>query len=493
MINPIGVNSLNKNSGLETKKSDEKSSFNARETELYPLNYKVGRAFAGMSGITFKNLAKPVEVTNLYNKKVEGKDHLDLPNIHVYEFPDTNLQVFIDENPNMAKDSNEAEVRFFLGKSSIKGSALNNRIIMEVLKSKLAATIENADLYKNNSGFYTICTSLTSDKLSHIADMNNIINNFEVSPEELEKVKQNIMRNLMSEETQKHCQYLIMLDNDVKAKSIEEVENELAQLTPEKLKDYYTRYISGAEAQYFITVNSQNCDKDELFKNLNKNINTKYAKKQENPTAQKWFYNKSLKVIYNNTSGSDNAVSIIYPARENNMKDAFTNLFTDMLLVFLIPPYHDEKSGMMIPEMPDNIINSDKKYIFHDLKFSFPKSDFVTMSAENAGNIQKALFKMVIDTDFTVTLNDIKEYYKQSLNEQFNLSYMKDKNNENLYNYGYDAFQLYEIIDSIEMDDIKEHIQKYLIEQEPIIIMNRRGENIEDSKNPIINNKKIKY
>ena len=166
MINPIGVNSLNKNSGLETKKSDEKSSFTARETELYPLNYKVGQAFAGMSGITFKNLAKPVEVTNLYNKKVEGKDHLDLPNIHVYEFPDTNLQVFIDENPNMAKDSNEAEVRFFLGKSSIKGSALNNRIIMEVLKSKLAATIENADLYKNNSGFYTICTRKRPKRIS---------------------------------------------------------------------------------------------------------------------------------------------------------------------------------------------------------------------------------------------------------------------------------------------------------------------------------------
>ena len=28
-------------------------------------------------------------------EKIEGKDHLDLPNIHVYEYPDTNLQVFI--------------------------------------------------------------------------------------------------------------------------------------------------------------------------------------------------------------------------------------------------------------------------------------------------------------------------------------------------------------------------------------------------------------
>ncbi len=488
MINPIGIKSLSTYSKSQNKTPDGRFTSDVRES--YPLDYRVGRAFAGMSGITFKNLAQPVDVTSLYNKKVEGKDHLDLPNIHVYEFPDTNLQVFIDENLNMSKDSNQAEVRFFLGKSSIKGSALDNRIITEVLKSKLAANTENANLYKNNSGFYTICTSFASDKLNGIADMNNIINTFEVSSEELEKAKQNIMRELMSEETQKHCQNLMTLDNDVEVKSIEKIENELAQLTPEKLKDYYTRYISCAEAQYFITMNPHNCNKGELFKNLSKNINTKYGKKQKNPIEQNWFYNKSLKVIYNNpsdTSDSDNTITTIYPTCENNMKDAFTNLFTDMLLVFLMPPYHEEESGIMIPEIPDNIINTDKKYIFHNLKFSFPKLDFIAMSADNVRNIQKALFSMIIDTDFTVTLNDLKEYYKQSFNEQFNLYYLKDKNNEKLYNYGYDSFQLYEIIDSIGIDDIKEHIQKYLIEQEPIIIMNKLGENIEDSKNPSIN------
>jgi len=30
------------------------------------------------------------------NKKVEGKSHLDLPNLKVYDYPDTNLRVFVN-------------------------------------------------------------------------------------------------------------------------------------------------------------------------------------------------------------------------------------------------------------------------------------------------------------------------------------------------------------------------------------------------------------
>ena len=63
-----------------------------REIELP--GYNVSGAILARNNITFRNLAK----------KIEGKDHLDLPNIHVYEYPDTNLKVFICENDNSNDD-----------------------------------------------------------------------------------------------------------------------------------------------------------------------------------------------------------------------------------------------------------------------------------------------------------------------------------------------------------------------------------------------------
>ncbi len=73
-----------------------------REIELP--GYNVSGAIFARNNITFRNLATPIEVTDKYNKKIEGKDHLDLPNIHVYEYPDTNLKVFICENDNSNDD-----------------------------------------------------------------------------------------------------------------------------------------------------------------------------------------------------------------------------------------------------------------------------------------------------------------------------------------------------------------------------------------------------
>ena len=70
-------------------------------------NYEVGQAILNRNNISFRNLAMPIEVTDKYNKKIEGKDHLDLPNIHVYEYPDTNLQIFINADDNIETIEND--------------------------------------------------------------------------------------------------------------------------------------------------------------------------------------------------------------------------------------------------------------------------------------------------------------------------------------------------------------------------------------------------
>ena len=61
-------------------------------------DYRVGQALRAQNKISFGSLSQLKEVTHFYNKKVEGKDHSELKNLHIYEYPDTNLRVIVDEN-----------------------------------------------------------------------------------------------------------------------------------------------------------------------------------------------------------------------------------------------------------------------------------------------------------------------------------------------------------------------------------------------------------
>ena len=52
-----------------------------------PVNFSAKRA---------ENCSTPVETTHNYIPKTKSADHLNLPNIHVFEYPDTNLRVLIN-------------------------------------------------------------------------------------------------------------------------------------------------------------------------------------------------------------------------------------------------------------------------------------------------------------------------------------------------------------------------------------------------------------
>ena len=113
MDNSISINKTNpiyfrfpmQNNGNDLKLSSS-------ENAIQLSGYNVGGAILARNNITFRNLATPIEVTDKYNKKIEGKDHLDLPNIHVYEYPDTNLQVFICENDNSNDEKDRILMKF---------------------------------------------------------------------------------------------------------------------------------------------------------------------------------------------------------------------------------------------------------------------------------------------------------------------------------------------------------------------------------------------
>ena len=97
MINPVNFKIVNNQYLNKQNLQNETSSNSFANTNKIELsNYEVGQAILNRNNISFRNLATPIEVTDKYNKRIENKDHLDLPNIHVYEYPDTNLKVLIN-------------------------------------------------------------------------------------------------------------------------------------------------------------------------------------------------------------------------------------------------------------------------------------------------------------------------------------------------------------------------------------------------------------
>ena len=136
-------------------------------------NYEVGQAILNRNNISFRNLATPIDVTDKYNKKIEGKDHLDLPNIHVYEYPDTNLQVIFDENQNIPKGVNLLEARLFFSKSQTNNSPLKDKIIYNILQEQLNKKLDDVQLQENNSSMFTVHTK--TNEINNISNINQII------------------------------------------------------------------------------------------------------------------------------------------------------------------------------------------------------------------------------------------------------------------------------------------------------------------------------
>lgn len=468
MINSVSFNIINNQyiNKQNLQKGVSKPLFaNTNNVELS--NYEVGQAILNRNNISFRNLASPIDVTDKYNKKNEGKDHLDLPNIHVYEYPDTNLQVIIDENQNIPKRTNLLEARLFFSKSQINNSPLKDKIIYNILQEQLNKKLNDVLLQENNSGMFTV--HIKTNEINDISNINQIINHLELSNEELINAKKNIIKEIESNKFKSLTQDFSIIDTSAKLKNTNELIKDIDNITLPELKQYYKNSIANAEAQYFLTVNAKDINKKDLLKDVNSNINNKYIKYLGEESIQKHFYNDKLKIIKNNNIdlSNDNIVAM-YPYEEKDFKDNLTAFFTDLILVFLFQPYIQEESGTEALHPPISLNKNDKKYAYHNLSFNFPEAK----TPEKALETQKSLFKTINDTDIELNLKNLKKYFKESLNRDTNLQYKENNANFDLYDYGYNIFQIYEIIDSIDADDIKKHIQKYLIEQPPIMKMN---------------------
>lgn len=466
-INNISFNGYTKNTPVNTVESETQKS---PTLNLRLSNYKVGQAILNRNNISFRNLASPIDVTDKYNKKNEGKDHLDLPNIHVYEYSDTNLRAIIDKNENM-QDSTTLEICLQLQENKINDLP---PLLNEVYKNAINQKIKNQNIKTNirsaKQDLFTINVKTNDKNTSIFNKINNIISNSHFTEKELEAAKQNVIKNI--ENINSNDDYYLLKKDILKKKN--DYIADIREISLSELNAFSKKVINTTKATYYITINKKHLNdfsEKELLKNINNGIGRMST---HNTKASYDFALNNNSAIFIKDNGVD-GIEFNYPFEMNNFRDCLIGMFTEFLLTFLAEPFYNENSEILTKN-PILKNNERVSYAAHNLKFFMPKPEFTNLTPQRALNIQKETAKMVYDTDFTVTLDDIKQVFKEKFEDEINKEYKEDFNNSNLYKYDVDIFQLYEILDSIKTSDIKNHIKKYILKQEPIVRYNNEKE-----------------
>lgn len=451
MMNPINFNIVN-NQYINKQNSQNgvlKPSFaDASNTELS--NYEVGQAILNRNHISFRNLATPIEVTDKYNKKIEGKDHLDLPNIHVYEYPDTNLQVFVNADDKIKPhENNELEHPKYM--MLIENNSYEKH---NLLKEKLLCFL----LGKNDTDIAStsFCLSISNledtDLSNYIKKINQeiFINKFD--NEDLKNAKKELKVFLKSPEYIEQNKYAKKLYNNSDLKSDKELELEIEDVTVDDMQKYYEEYLKNSSVRVFLTTSKEyfKQNKDTILKQINPKTNLKFLNSD--------IANSKVPELVGNTLIVDKSTLKI-PTKAANTKDS------------------------IIENIAINILNSDKdinkNYSIYTEHFSVP------LELKNNSPIKYHCNFCTIDikdgdknfTDFANSLSKIRnkdlaseiEKQKYEIKEKLKQTFTGERldfiKHLELMSYSDEVFNLYELIDSISEDDIKQYYKNLISAQ----------------------------
>ena len=452
MINPINVST---NPTYYNKMPAKQAQGGNTTNPSFELSdYKTGQAILARNNISFRNLATPIEVTDKYNKKIEGKEHLDLPNVHIYEYPDTNLQVFVNADKNIINNSDS---------------------ILD--KPKYAVLIENTDYKKHNLVFDSLVKFIMQGRLpqinsesfiiSYCSDYNNgleiqkfnkIITDSNFSKVELNNAKEQLKKYLNSDEYKNNVGQFLYRKDDLKTKN--EILAEINNIKLEDLKMYYKNYLKHSNIKAFITISKDYFDKNKtgILKDFNENLNFKFMRNDEAKIAPEFIPNKTLCNIA--------LKELNFPIKCSDSKDSLIAEFTNLIL----NSREDFDYQMQIDyfQLPLGLKNNVPIKYHNTLCTIKPKNS----KDKNLSERFKDDLDRICNEDLTEELGGAKNYYKERLKTTFTGERLDLIKNFELISYQDSVFNIYETIDSITQEDIKNYLRQYLIEQEPIMAEN---------------------
>jgi len=236
-------------------------------------------------------------------------------------------------------------------------------------------------------------------------------------------------------------------------KSNDEIMDEINNMTCEDLENYYKKCLKNSSVQAFVTVSKDyfNENKSKILKSINENLKCKFTGIGKTVEPE-FVLNDTLRTVY----GAENG--LCFPTKAVDSKDSFIN---DIAIQILNKhTQYEFKSDYF--SMPTALKNDTP--IKYDLAYCHVNTDNPEAFVQDIKNIGKL--------DLANDVDKAKVYFKDRLKTTFTGERLDFIKNWELCSYNDSIFNLYETIDSINQDDIKSYINKYLIEQKPVISCN---------------------
>lgn len=456
-INNISFNGYTKNAPVNTVESETQKS---SRHNLKLSNYEVGQAILNRNNISFRNLATPVEVTNKYNKNVKGNEHLSLPNIQVYEYPDTNLQVFINKNNNSSDDKEKVVMALDIYNKNIDND--NTSLIKKELCTRLLCNLindNNCFVTTFDSNFFSIKYNLNTNEIDKIANINKLISKPSFSVDNLEIVKDDCIKDI---EQIRNC-------------NSQNVINEIKKITIEDINKFYDNAINNSEARLFVVVDKDyyNNANKQLNKIFNSNFSNKFLKHADVNDIHAANINKK-QVIFNDQD-NDAYLEFQYSMPMNNLKNKKIGEYLSLLMMLYKSPY-------VLPNSTPILYNLDSDLnlkLANETQSPFLRFKIMLSGRENIDGTEeaidtiKAMFVSLCNDDMAkMTLEDLKKQDKKEIEKALIHNSDIYKQAQLLQDNNYDIFDIYEQIDSITIDDVKRAIVDYILEQQPIVYIN---------------------
>lgn len=464
MIKPVGIN-FTSVSKQQKQPQYVKYTEEASPIQMELSGAEVGRAMLANTGINFKGTLEPVDVTDKLNKKVEGKSHLELPDLKVFDYPDTNLRVFVDRK-ELADDG--IELRFALSKKySPEKDVLKEGVIIQILNNSLMQELEGVTARQASNKLLAIEGGFENSRLENLEKINKILTNPNFTEEQLNKAKEVVASQINSEDMKQVQEGLSAFEG---WRSNAELLEMLEKLTVEEISSYYTNCLKEGKANMFLTLNAgfyeENSSK--LLKFANKGLENKFVHPEENIESEKPpIVRNSLKLV---SAPLVNRIELHYPRTYSDRKEDLIGEIATLLFFMTKIEFSSDveftgyRDVYNLPSPPDG-------------SCSFVLEPANLLPQEKIEEVLPTFEAVVVygcqefDEGWEVqenSFNSVKDYAKELLKERLE---NPETSNWELYDYGSSIFEAYEMYDAITLDDIKDYLNKNMVK--PIIIAKR--------------------
>ena len=475
MINPINI-STNPICYQKTPVNQTSNPQVLQQDNFELSNYKSAQAILVRNNISFKNLVMPIEITDKYNKKSEGMEHLDLPNIHVYEYPDTNLQVIINSVSNNANKNKIQSSLSLYDKGIVNNSSIKKSLLMELIKEKLNKNNIQASLNEDYDTFINIDFQSNTSDLQKIKLINKIITSPKFTEQDLKKCQKTLINKLNSKKYQKATAEIKQIIGESLLNSKDETIKNIQNLSLEDIETYYLEILKNSEAQYAVTVDKSFLEhnRNSFYSIFNSGISNKFQKTSERKliNARPIFNNKNI-LIYDDDNNA--YLTFHYPVMVASNRDKLIYRYLELLEFFWREPYISEESSSQKYIQPIELKNNKNDFSnsgFIEFKFK-PTGKEKISSNEQAIETFRAIIETLYDEKLASnTLESIKNNDKEIFEDILNKNYDSNRTHELLKMYKNDIFKIYETIDSISIEDLRDSMKQILFAQQPIIIIN---------------------